>query len=321
MKPLSLCALLILLTADISLLTPHADAQSPAHDATTSPPSDSKQPIIPQINIENMNMYDLVSFLRDTVPTFQAVVVRDPEVPDDYPQLTLHLKNVTTDQLIEVLSQAYPSLEWSSTPGTTIHVLKIHAPADLPTTSLHVYSLTPVVSRLQEGPSRPMGAQNNDLFAGVGGQPTTKVATDEQQKRRAALNNVLSVIKAALAQVPEGNGAVLQVHEETETLIFKGTSPQREAVEQVLQAVGGVNVTLSEVALTNANLAAATASRLTKDVDSQLRKLGEQHAQTIQAQAALQSQLDAELREIDRLRAQVNATHPAATQPQAAPKE
>ena len=146
--------------------------------------SNSKEPTIPEISVDNMRIDDLIAFLRDTVPTFQAVVVRDADVPDDYPNLTLHLKSVTSDQLIEVLSQAYPSLEWSTTPGTTIHVLKIHAPADLPASNLHVYSLTPIVSRLEEGASRPMKVQNNNLFGGVGGQPTTKEAAGEQQKRR-----------------------------------------------------------------------------------------------------------------------------------------
>lgn len=324
MKHLSLCALLILLTADMLLLAPRADAQSQAHDAATSPPSNSKQPIIPPINIDGMNIYDFVGFLRDSVPNFQAVVVRDADVPDDYPTLTLHLRNVTPDQLIEVLSQAYPSLEWSTTPGTTIHVLKIHAPTDLPASNLHVYSLTPIVSRLEEGPSRPMGVQNSNLFGGVGGQPTTKEATGEQQKRREELNNVLSVIKAALAQVANGNSAVLQVHEETETLIFKGTQPQQEAVEQVLQALSGANAGfagVTERARTDAEHAAAEAKSVASQLQLQIGQLRNEQQERSQAQAALQAQIDAELHEIQRLRAQLNATHPAATQPQAPPKD
>jgi hypothetical protein len=321
MKHLSLCALLILLTTDISLLGRRADAQSQAREAAALPlpPSNAKEPTIPEISVDNMRIDDLIAFLRDTVPTFQTVVVRDTGVPDDYPSLTLHLKNVTPDQLIEVLSQAYPSLEWSTTPGTTINVLKIHAPVDLPTSNLHVYSLTPVVSRLKEGLGNPMGIQNN-LYGGVAAQPTTKEATDEQQKRRAGLNNVLSVIKAALAQVANGNSAVLQVHEETETLIFKGTQPQQEAVEQVLQALSGANAGFEGVtgrASADAEHAAAEVKSVAAQLQSQIRQLRDERQERSQVEAALQAQVEAALREIQ----QVNATHPATTQPQPKSKD
>lgn len=321
MKHLSLCAFLILLTADITLLGRHADAQAHAPETAALPPSVSNsEPTIPEISVDHVSIDDLIAFLRDTVPTFQTVVVRDTGVPDDYPSLTLHLKNVTPDQLIEVLSQAYPSLEWSTTPGTEIHVLKIHAPADLPTSSLHVYSLTPVVSRLEEGPSRVMGVPNNNLFGGVGGQPTTKEATGQQQKRRAALNNVLIVIKAALAEVPNGNSAVLQVHEETETLIFKGNLPQQEAVEQVLQALSGGNGEFAGATAqvrADAEHAAAEAKSVASQLESQIRQLRDERQERSRVEAALQAQIEAALREIQ----QVNATHPASTQPQPKPKD
>jgi len=51
---------------------------------------------------------------------------------------------------------------------------------------------------------------------------------------------VLSLVKAALSQVGQGGGnppPVLQVHPETQTLIFKGSSEQRDAVEDVLAAL------------------------------------------------------------------------------------
>ncbi|MDB5174141.1 MAG: hypothetical protein JWN51_2914, partial [Phycisphaerales bacterium] len=55
----------------------------------------------------------------------------------------------------------------------------------------------------------------------------------------AALNQVLSLIKATLAQVDDASGIspVVQVHNETRTLIVKGTSSQLRAVEDALSAL------------------------------------------------------------------------------------
>ena len=87
---------------------------------------------------------------------------------------------------------------------------------------------------------------------------------------------MLSVIKAALAQVPNGNSAVLQVHEETETLIFKGTLPHQEAVEQVLQALTGGNGGFAAGvgrARTDAEHAAAEAKSVAAQLQSQIGQL------------------------------------------------
>jgi chromosome segregation ATPase len=65
-------------------------------------------------------------------------------------------------------------------------------------------------------------------------------AKDRPAAEKEALDQVLSLLKAALSQVGQGgaNAApVLQVHPETQTLIFKGSPEQRDAVEDVLAAL------------------------------------------------------------------------------------
>jgi chromosome segregation ATPase len=62
---------------------------------------------------------------------------------------------------------------------------------------------------------------------------------------KTALDHVLSLIKATMAQAGGGAGPLLQVHEETQTLIFKGSSNQRAALEDALTALG-VNVPRSD---------------------------------------------------------------------------
>src|SRR5205807_5814909 len=70
-----------------------------------------------------------------------------------------------------------------------------------------------------------------------GNHPTTqKTPVDIAALQKSALGDVLSLVKAALSQI-DGPAPVLQVHEATQTLIFKGTPEQRAALEDVLDAL------------------------------------------------------------------------------------
>lgn len=318
MKPILLLVTLLALLAGSTLPVRAADPAPSAPNPASAPGGGASQRPISEINFTAVSADDVMGFLRDVVPGFQAVIVRDPDVPAGEPQVTLNLKNVTLDQFIAVLSQAYPSLEWSTAPGTTIHVVRVHAASGLTGSKLHVYSLAPLVSNLAHPTPQQPGPQPGIV---PGGPAAPAPATDDPEKqlqemRKRALNNVLSVIKAALAQVPDGDSAVLQVHEETETLIFKGTASQEEAVEQVLQALSGNNGVAGDIANAarlDAQHAAAAAGQIAVRMQEQLKKLGEHNEQTDRQDVNVELKLRVLREEIDDLRTRVNAMRPGPT--------
>jgi hypothetical protein len=323
MKRILLPVALLALMAGSTLPARAADPAPPAVNPAGGPGGEASQRAIPEINFTSVPVDDVIVFLRDNVPGFQAVTVRDPDVPAGEPQVTLNLRNVTLDQLIAVLSQAYPSLEWSTAPGTTIHVVRVHAASGLTASRLHVYSLSQLVGNLAGALQQQPIPQPGFGPGGAAAPPPAPGGDMEkqmQETRKRALNNVLSVIKAALAQVPDGNSAVLQVHEETETLIFKGTPQQQEAVEQVLAALSGSNGVMGDMvnsARLDAQHAAAAAGQIATGMQKRLIIMGEHNDENVRAEMALQSQLQAAQREIEQLRARVNAMHPGpTTQPQ-----
>jgi hypothetical protein len=68
--------------------------------------------LIPELNVQNVALADLLQFLRDVDPSFQAVVSyeggpqnRGPEIQD------LKLKNVSTRMVLSLLSQTYHGID------------------------------------------------------------------------------------------------------------------------------------------------------------------------------------------------------------------
>jgi hypothetical protein len=203
--------------------------------------------IVPELSFQGVQLHDMVEFLQDTVPNFKAVVFRDPGVPDDEPAVTMRLKKVALSQILALLTTAYPNLEIQEIGGAggTIYCIKVHSRNAVEQPGLGGVGVG--------GPAAALGA------VGVGGMPMmagVKVyaltetvegllaVRPEAPKDRAAagkeaLNQVLSLIKATMAQATESGTAAptLQLHEETQTLIFKGTPAQREALESVLGAL------------------------------------------------------------------------------------
>jgi hypothetical protein len=242
MKPLR-CRYSTLIVLALCCLANQLSAQpaKPARPAT-APSADVSDAIIPELSMQGVKLGDAVEFLQDAVPGFKAVVFRDPGVSEDVPTVTMRLKRVSISQLLQLLTTAHPNLEVNEIPGAggTVYCIKVHSP---------------------EGVVGPVGPVNPGLGGGVGGfgvQPSTPAVKvfalasvvdaiswrqqgdapkDKAATSKAALNEVLSLIKATLEQVDAASAPVLQLHEETQTLIFKGTAAQREGVENVLTAL------------------------------------------------------------------------------------
>jgi hypothetical protein len=174
--------------------------------------------ILPDVAFDDVPLNDVVDFLREIVPEFKTMVVRERGVPENFPSVRVKLKHVSMGQLWELLQRAYPELEVEPVAGdpTPIYLIRVKAPsADSPSAA----AAPPVVRVYRLSP----------LLAPVAGKPAGPV--------NAPLDNVLSLIKATLAQAPGHGEVVLQVHPETQTLIFKGTLEQKTALEEALAAL------------------------------------------------------------------------------------
>ena len=67
------------------------------------------------------------------------------------------------------------------------------------------------------------------------------VVNDAGEKRdgalKKAIESVLSLLQASLETAGQGKGSLLRLHEETETLLFKGSPEQAQLVERALETL------------------------------------------------------------------------------------
>jgi hypothetical protein len=206
-----------------------AEPAKPATPPSASPPFDPAA-IVPELNVDNVRLEEVVDYLQDSVPGFKAVVVRDAGVSEGFPSIRIKLKRVAMSQFFQLLPVAYPSITMDEIPGppNIIYCFRVHADPEAhklngagsleSSSNVRVYPLADLALML--GKTRPI--------------ENAAAATKD------GLNQILSLIKATLTQAGDsGPAPQLQVHEETMTLIFKGSALQRDAVESVLDALQG----------------------------------------------------------------------------------
>jgi hypothetical protein len=229
--------------------------------------------VLPELSFTDVSLEDLTLFLQDVNPAFKALVVRDPDAPADFPQLRMRLKNVTTKVFLDVLMQAYSDLEITKVgpADQPVYVIKVHAPRNAPAAAAAGGRGGVKVYRL----SNALGSVLNNQGIAMPADPKARVPVE-----KAALDHVLSLVKAALAQAG-GTGPVLQVHEETQTLIFKGSVDQRAAVEDALSALG-VNIPPDN----------SESAALRREVDQWRSRLEEERARAAERSDLLQKQTE-----------------------------
>jgi hypothetical protein len=176
--------------------------------------------LMPAGPFNGVSLADFLTFLKDTIPGFNSVLIRAPGAPPDYPTFdNLSLKNVTLGQFLDMLRTSYPG----------VYVQRIYGRID----PLYVIQIGPMPG------TKPPDAIANDA------SPTVKVyslqgivsALADSGDSKKALNDVLSLLQAALDQQGGKDQAVLKVHEPTMMLIFKGSPAQMAVLEQALSAM------------------------------------------------------------------------------------
>ena len=178
--------------------------------------------VVSAVAFDDASLEEVFEFLQKASPGFKAAISREAGVPDDYPRITLKMKDVTVSQILELVMAAHPDflniqeIEY----GSGIHTVRVSSDPEArviqekerPT--VNVYNLDSAISHLaQRLPRKP--------------EPGKADPAD----------HVLSLITATLEQVTSKTPPVLRLHPQTQTLIFKGDEMQRAALETVLHAL------------------------------------------------------------------------------------
>jgi hypothetical protein len=210
-------------------------AAEPAKPATELPAAAAPDltTVMPELNFNGNPLEDVVQFLQDAVPAFKVVVVRDPNVPADFPSIRLRLKRVTIAQVLELLPIAYPNITIAETTGSpdVIYCIKVHADA---TGQLRGNGNGGLFGGGIGGGAAPQPTVGIYRLSGIVASLAGKSGTPNAEKE--ALNQSLSLIKAALDEAG-GDAPTLRVHEGTQTLIFKGTVAQQGALQKAMEAL------------------------------------------------------------------------------------
>jgi len=266
-KSLARLALLIATAAPLAATAQKAPdaapaAQKPAAADAHANPLDQ---VLPEVNFNGVALGDVVDFLRDVAPGFKVVVVRSPGATEaDDPRVSVRLKQASLGQVLEILSRAYPvelsSVRASRPTDTDETILTIKpSPASRaetagPGAGVRVYHLATITAGLHSNTAEAAVPKNftlspekgedagtfNKRFEAKQAEMAKALAAAREADAKAqkeSLADVLSLCKAAIEQGSNGAKASMQVHEPTQTLIFKGTPEQEAALEDVLNAL------------------------------------------------------------------------------------
>jgi len=194
----------------------HAQQMGPlTPPAAVKPSSSAGDQIVKEVSFNDTPLDQVIEFLKDACPGFQAVISHDTRYPDYHPVVTMSLKNLPLNQILEVIAKSLPELRVDkvSSSKADVWIFRIRrvieggqptAAAELP--NVMVYRLSPLIR-----------ANASD--------------------RSNALNDILSLVQAALDATGSNQPSLMKVHAPTETLIFRGHPTQLEAVSRTLQAL------------------------------------------------------------------------------------
>ncbi len=214
---------------------PDKPNKTTAAEKSADKPGDSSvaETIISEINFQGVKLEEVIEYLQDGIPNFKAVVIRDGPMSEDVPLVRMRLKKVALGQFMELLTTAYPGIEIPEIPGVggPIYLIKVHAteaPQSQPGGALGNGGAAPTTSGVRV---YALGQYIKYLVAARPEAPKEIAVANKE-----ALNQILSLIKATLAQVGDSGSPqpAIQVHEETQTLIVKGTVEQQSVLEDVL---------------------------------------------------------------------------------------
>ena len=173
--------------------------------------------LLDEIQFKDTSLPKVIQFLRSADPSFKVIVAGDPGVaPDELIISELDLRKVTASQVLEALQMAYPQrIKVAGTgddpPVWTVRVMLDRSPGGEQVTS--VFRLREAIDRVQ----KDMGLE-------------------DRVKARGAVLQLLENVLRMNPSRPEAS-AVLQLHEATDMLVFRGTGEEMMIVQNALRAL------------------------------------------------------------------------------------
>jgi hypothetical protein len=183
-----------------------------------APPAEPR--VIEKLEVQDTPFSEVINYLRDQDPTFQAVVAYEPGVNRGEPLIQeLRLRNVTAPAVLGVLAGSYPQLkvEEGGTDESVIYTIRVGTTDDTP----EPREIVTTVYRLNESVDEVMKGEGTDA-------------------RKQALASILSLVQTAVDAAGDNDkdaAARLKLHEATETLVFKGSISQAELVREALDSL------------------------------------------------------------------------------------
>jgi hypothetical protein len=202
----------LVLSGVVLAILPCVQAQGPAETQPTRP-----EVVISEIQLHDAPIDELFDLLRSADPKLKLLVVREWNAPVGEPVIAdLSVRQVTVSQLLEALSETYPELRISRAgdaadgPIWTVRIRRLQPMLILPQARTRVFRLREAIDQLQ--------------------------ADFGFESRSAARDALLILIETALKVSDDENLPVLQVHQATETLVFRGMPEQEALVDDALRA-------------------------------------------------------------------------------------
>ena len=211
----------LLLASSPGFAAPETQSSSRAPHQQASDAA-TEQQVLPDLDAESLPLGDFLSILRERVPGFQAVVASESIRDFTLPQL--HLKKVTVGQILTLIQDLNPELQVipvSSSGSAPVYLFTSQRSQSMPGTRVMAYGLGKLIDRLASRDTAP----------------GKNAAAPDQAAREKALNEILTLVKATLAEANGSVSPVLQVHEGTQTILVKGTQEQTDAVGAALQTL------------------------------------------------------------------------------------
>lgn len=261
-----------------------APATAPA--ATRGAPRD-EDVLVPEVDLQEASLEELIAILQKGDPTFKALVFRDNGVSPEIPRIDLKVKGASRKQILDLLSFRNRNIEMVPLAGgpELIHTFQVARPANGRVIEaapyVKVYPLSAAVQRIvsvkPEGDAKP-------------------------PSQKEALDHVLSLIKAAAgAQESPDGPPLLQVHAETQVLIVRGTTFQHQVLDDVLTALTKRTAPDRELeAARDRESQVAVRVRDLMDANERLKKSEDSHIQDILEKTQQIERLKVRLEELEK---------------------
>lgn len=178
--------------------------------------------IMPAERFKNATFEQVLSAIRDRAPDFNYTIVREPGLPANYPLIEdLGTRNITVDQFLFLIDRIYGiKREPVEGPGGTLWMFRIE--------QLGGDRGGNLVEQAREATRRVQVYRLTEIISGL------SLASADKPDQKKVINDVLSLVQAAIKESGNGKDITLQVHEPTQVLMVNGTQAQLSLISKVL---------------------------------------------------------------------------------------